>query len=110
MVTARQVNDKKAQLENELASINKDIIYRFPVSNYLNAARPNTGFGRLLRFHRVRKLSRSFRQITDRHGARALSVYLKLALCCFIGDSLERLSTENLPGEIVRLYNEWFET
>ncbi len=110
MVTARQVKDKKAQLENELASISKDIVYRFPVRDYLNAARSNTGFGRLLHFQRSRKLKRAFRQITSRYGSRALSLYLKLALCCFIGDSLERLSAENLPGEIVRLYHEWFET
>jgi hypothetical protein len=108
MVTARQVNDKKAQLENELASISKDIICRFPVSNYLNTARSNTGFGRLLHFQQARKLSRSFRQITDRYGSRALSLYLKLALCYFIGDSLERLSEENLPDEIVLFYHEWF--
>jgi hypothetical protein len=109
MVTKEQVEQKNIQLQNELASIDKDIISRFPLSDYLNILKPNRGFGRLLYFHRTRKLRRAYEQIESQYGTHALAIYLKLALCSFISDSLERMSREKLPDEIKDLYHEWFE-
>ncbi|MBN2593240.1 MAG: hypothetical protein JXA81_07015 [Sedimentisphaerales bacterium] len=109
MVTKEQVEQKNIQLQKELALIDKDIITRFPLSDYLNTIKPNTGFGKLLQFYRARKLRRAYEQIKSQYGTHALALYLKLALCCFISDSLERMSHKKLPGEIVHLYHEWFE-
>jgi len=109
MVTAEQVEQKNIQLQKELAVINKDIISRFPLSDYLNIIKPRKGFGRLLYFQRTRKLKRAYDQIKSQYGTHALSLYLKSALCCFISDSLERLKHKKLPDEIKNLYHEWFE-
>jgi len=109
MVTAEQVEQQNIQLQKELALIDKDIISRFPLSDYLNTIKSNTGLGKLLQFHRARKLRRAYEQIKSQHGTHALAIYLKLALCCFISDSLERMSHKKLPDEIVHLYHEWFE-
>jgi len=108
MVTAEQVEQQNIQLQKELALIDKDIITRFPPSDYLNAVKFNRGFGRLLNFKRVRKLKRAYEQIKSQYGTHALAIYLKLALCCFISDSLERLKQKNLTDEILHLYHEWF--
>jgi hypothetical protein len=108
MVTAGQVEQRNIQLQKELALIDKDIIIRFPPSDYLNAVKSNSGFGRLSNFKRVRKLKRAYEQIKSQYGPHVLSLYLKLALCCFISDSLERLKHKKLPDEIVNLYHEWF--
>ncbi len=109
MITREQVEQKNTQLQKELAVINKDIISRFPLSDYLNIIKSNKGFGRLLYFRRARKLRRAYEQIKTQYGTHALSLYLKLALCCFISDSLERLEHKKLPDEILHLYHEWFE-
>ncbi|MHC4323739.1 MAG: hypothetical protein ACYSUX_05650 [Planctomycetota bacterium] len=109
MITAEQVEQKDIQLQKELALIDNDIISRFPLSDYLNAAKSNTGFGKLLYLKRERKIRRTFEQIKSQYGAGALSLYFKLALCRFMSDSLERLNDKKLPDEIVRLYHQWFE-
>lgn len=109
MITTEQVEQKHIQLQKELALIDKDIISRFPLSDYSNTIKSNTGLGKLLYLQRARKLRRTFEQITSQYGAHALSLYLKLALCRFINDSLERLSHKKLPDEILHLYHEWFE-
>ena len=108
MVTKEQVEQKNIQLQKELALIDKDIINRFPLRDYLNTIKSNTGFGRLLSFHRARKMRRAYEQIKSQYGTHALSLYFKLALCCFISDSLERLKQKNLTDEILHLYHEWF--
>ena len=109
MVTKEHVERKNNQLQKELALIDKDIIGRFPLSDYLNTIKSNAGLGKLLYLKRARKLRRAYEQITSQYGARALSLYFKLALCCFISDSLERLGQKKLPDEILHLYHEWFE-
>ncbi|MHC4203330.1 MAG: hypothetical protein ACYSTT_01660 [Planctomycetota bacterium] len=109
MVTAEQVEQQKVQLQKELALIDKDIISRFRLSDYLNIINSNTGLGKLLYPLRARKIRRAYEQIKSQYGTHALSLYLKLALCCFINDSLERLSHKKLPDEILNLYHEWFE-
>ena len=109
MITREQVERKNIQLQKELALIGKDIISRFPLSDYLNTIKSNKGLGKLSHFLRVRKLRRTFEQITSQYGTHALSLYLKLALCCFISDSLERLRHKKLPDEILHLCHEWFE-
>ena len=109
MITTEQVEQKNIQLQKELALIGKDIISRFPLSDYLNTIKSNTGFSKLLYLQRARKLRRTFEQITSQYGTHALSLYLKLALCRFISDSLERLNYKKLPDEILHLYHEWFE-
>ena len=109
MVTKEQVEQKNIQLQKELALIDKNIISRFPLSDYLKAIKSNKRLGKLLQFYRVRKLKRTFEQIASQYGTHALSLYLKLALCRFIRDSLERLGTKKLPDEIQHLYHEWFE-
>jgi len=109
MVTTKQVGQKNIQLQEELNAIGEDIISRFPLSVYLNTIKSNKGLGKLLQFHRVRKLKRSYEQIKSQYGTHALAIYLKLALCCFIDDSLERLSHKKLPNEILHLYHQWFE-
>ena len=109
MVTIEQVEQQNTQLQKELALIDKDIISRFPLSDYLNTIKSNTGLGKLLHLKRARKLRRAYEQITSQHGTHALSLYLKLALCCFISDSLDRLKHKKLPDEILHLCHEWFE-
>jgi hypothetical protein len=109
MVTAEQVEQKSIQLQKELASIDEDIINRFPLSDYLNATKSNRGLGKLLSFYRARKFRRVYEQIKSQYGTHALSLYFKLALCCFMSDSLERLKHENLTDEILDFYHEWFE-
>ena len=109
MVTKEHVERKNNQLQKELALIDKDIIGRFPLSDYLNTIKSNAGLGKLLYLKRARKLRRAYEQITSQYGAHALAIYLKLALCCFISDSLERLGQKKLPDEILHLYHEWFE-
>ncbi|MFC1604119.1 hypothetical protein ACFL5F_03740 [Planctomycetota bacterium] len=109
MITKEQVEQKNIQLQKELAVISKDIISRFPLSDYLNTIKSNTGFRKLLYLQRARKLRRAYEQITSQYGTHALSLYLKLALCCFISDSLERLRHKKLPDEILHLCHEWFE-
>jgi hypothetical protein len=109
MITTEQVEQNNIQLQKELALISKDIISRFPLSDYLNTIKSKTGLGKLLYLHRTQKLKRTFEQITSHYGDHALSLYLKLALCCFISDSLEHLSHKKLPDEILHLYHEWFE-
>ena len=109
MVTKEQVEKQKIRLREELASIGRDIISRFPLIGYVNTIKTITGFRKLLYFHRARKLKRTYEQIKSQYGAHALSLYLKLVLCYFIGDSLEGLKHEMLPDEIVHLYHEWFE-
>ena len=109
MITTEQVEQKNIQLQKELALVSNDIISRFPLSDYLNTIKSNTGFGKLLYLQRTRKLRRTFEQITSQYGTHALSLYFKLALCCFISDSLERLSQKKLTDEILHLYHEWLE-
>jgi len=109
MVTKEQVEQHKIQLQKELASIGRNIISRFPLSDYINTIKTNTGIRKLLYFHRARKLSRTYEQIKSQNGTHALSLYLKLVLCWFISDSLERLKHEKLPDEIVHLYHQWFQ-
>ena len=109
MVTTEQVEQKNIELQKELVSIGEDIISRFPLSDYLNTIKSNTGLGKLMHFYRARNLRRAYEQITSQYGPHALSIYLKLALCCFISDSLGRLKHEKLPDEILHLYHEWFE-
>jgi hypothetical protein len=109
MVTKEQVEQKSIQLQKELASIDEDIINRFPLSDYLNATKSNRGLGKLLLFYRARKLRRVYEQIKSQYGTHALSLYFKLALCCFMSDSLERLKHKNLTDEILDFYHEWFE-
>ena len=94
MVTKEQVEQRNIQLQKELALIDKNIISRFPLSDYLKAIKSNKRLGKLLQFYRVRKLKRTFEQIASQYGTHALSLYLKLALCRFIRDSLERLGTK----------------
>jgi len=110
MVTAEQVEQKNIQLQQELALIDKNIISRYPLSDYLNTIKSNRGLGKLLQFHQALKLKRTYKQIKSQYGAHALAIYLKSALCCFISDSLERLRHKKLPDEIMDLYHEWFET
>jgi hypothetical protein len=109
MITIEQVEQQNTQLQKELALISENIISRYPLSDYLNTIKSNTGFGRLLQFHRARKLRRAYEQIKSQYGNHALAIYLKLALCCFISDSLERLDNKKLPDEILHLYHQWFE-
>ena len=109
MVTKEQVEQKNNQLQKELALIDKDIITWFPLSDYLNTIKSNTGIRKLLHFYRARKLKRAYEQIKSQYGTHALALTLKLALCCFISDSLERLGNKKLPDEIVHLYHQWFE-
>jgi len=109
MVTKEQVEQQNNQLQKELASIDKDIISRYPLSDYLNMIKSNMGFGKLLQFYRARKLRRAYEQIKSQHGTHALALYLKLALCCFMSDSLELLKHKKLPDEIINLYHQWFE-
>ena len=108
MVTTEQVEQKSIQFQKELASIDKDIISRFPLSYYLKTVKSYEGLGKLLYLWRARKLRRTFDRITSQYGARALLLYFKLALCCFIRDSLECMSQKKLPDEIRHLYHEWF--
>ena len=108
IVTTEQVEQKSIQLEEELASIDKDIISRFPLSDYLKAARSCTGLGKVLYLWRARKLRRTLDLIKSQYGAHALTLYFKLALCFFISDSLECMSQKKLPDEIRHLYHEWF--
>ena len=108
MITTGQVEQKNIRLQKELALISKDIISRFPLSDYLKVTKSNTGFGKLLYLQRARKLKRTFEQISSQYGTHAMSLYFKLALCRFISDSLERLSHKKLPDEILHLYHEWF--
>ena len=109
MVTTEQVEQKNTQLREELALIDKDIISRFPLNEYLNTIKSNTGLGKLLHFRRARKLKRAYEHIKSQYGTHALAIYLKLALCCFISDSLGRLKQKNFTDEILHLYHEWFE-
>jgi hypothetical protein len=109
MIKEEQVEKESIQLTKALASISDDILRRFPVRDYLNDVKSYTGFGRLSYFSRKRKRIRVFEKIKSQYDAPALPLYLKLALCCFISDSLGRLSREDLPGDILRLYHEWFE-
>ena len=109
MVTTEQVEQKNNRFLKELVLIDKDIISRFPLSDYLNTIKSNAGLGKLFQFHRALKLRRAYEQIKSQYGTHALSLYLKLALCCFISDSLERLGHKKLPDEILHLYHEWFE-
>jgi hypothetical protein len=109
MVTAEQLEQQNNQLQKELALIDKDIINRFPLSNYLNIIKPHKGFGRLLYFQQARKLRKAYEQIKSQYGTHALALYLKLALCFFVSDSLERMKHKKLPDEIVHLYHQWFE-
>lgn len=109
MVTIEQVGRQNTQLREKLTLIDKNIISRYPLSDYLNTIKSNNGFGKLLQFHRVRRLRQAYEQIKSRYGTRALAIYLKLVLCCFMSDSIERLKHKNLPDEILCLYHQWFE-
>jgi len=109
VITKEQVEHKNIQLQKELASINEDIIRRFPLSDYLNAVKSDKGVGRLLYIKRARKIKRAYKQIKSQYGTHVLALCFKLALCCFISDSLERLNHKKLPDEIKNLYHEWFE-
>jgi len=109
MTTTEQVNAQRIRLEKELTSIGKDITSRFPVSDYLKAAKSNRGLQRWLYRWRRRKLKRALEQVASQYGAHALALYFKLALCAFISDALERLNSMKLTDEIVRLYHEWFQ-
>jgi hypothetical protein len=109
MVTTEQVEQQKIQLQKELASIGEDITGRFPLSDYSNTLKSNTGLRKFLHLKRIRKLKQSYEQIASQYGTHALSLYFKLALCCSISDSLERLKHKKLPVEILHLYHEWFE-
>jgi hypothetical protein len=109
MVTTEQVEQQNIQLQKELDSISKDIISRFPLSGYLNIIKSNSGLGKLSQLKQAQKLRRAHEQIKSQYGTHALAIYLKLALCSFISDSLERMSREKLPDEIKDLYHEWFE-
>jgi len=109
MVNTEQVEQQNIRLQEELAAIDKDILSRFPLSDYLNTIKSSTGLGKLLHFQRAIKLKRTYEKITSHYGTQALAIYLKLALCCFINDSLERLKHKNLPDEIIHLYHQWFE-
>jgi hypothetical protein len=108
MVEVEQVKQKTAQLEKELASVSSDIICRFPVEDYLNDVKSCRRFRGYCSFF-SRKRKRVFEKIISDYGLPALSLYHKLALSLFIKDSLERLTKENLPNEILQLYYEWFE-
>ena len=97
------------RFETELNSFSKEILYRFPLADYLNDVKTCHGRGRLTSLTLAKKRSQIFKQIASEYGRRILSLYLKSALSFFMSDSLKRLCSKKLPGEILRLYNEWFE-
>ncbi|MHC4116396.1 MAG: hypothetical protein ACYSWO_02700 [Planctomycetota bacterium] len=110
MVTVEQIEQECVRLEKELAAISEEILRRFPISNYRDDVRFSKRYGRLLSYGRTRRRKKALEKIRSQHGSRALSLYLKLALCTFISDSLDNLNTDNLPDAILCLYHEWFET
>lgn len=110
MISGEQVEREYVRLEKELAAISEEILRRFPISDYHNDVRLSRRHGRLSNCRRTRRRKQVFEKIRSQHGSRALSLYLRLALCRFMGDSLENLSAQNLPYAITSLYHEWFET
>lgn len=109
MVTAKQLEQKCIELKKELVSVSTDILRRFPISDYLNDIKSSKRCGKLLNLRRTRSRKRKFEKIASQYGERAAQLYLKVALCCIISDSLEHLSQENIPGEIVDIYHLYFE-
>ncbi len=73
---------------------------------YLKDVRSHTGYIRRSLFSNKRK--RIFEHIAEKYGQRALKLYLKLGICCFVLDSLERIATKPWPDEITRLCYDWF--
>lgn len=109
MTIQEQVRIKKAQLIKELESTRSDILNKFPVSDYLSDVKSHLAYGRLSHSRRKRAPKGIFKRITSEYDVPVVSLYLKLALSCAIGESLEHLKEKNLPSDIVHLYHEWFE-
>ena len=109
MVTAEQLEQKYIELKEELASLSPDILRRFPMSDYPKDLESSRRREILLCFRRGRSQKHVFEEAVSQYGDQAVQLYFKLVLCCFMSDSLERLSQESLPGEIVDLCHKWFE-
>lgn len=106
---SESLDKANAQLKTELNSFSKEILFRFPLAEYLDDIKSCRGRVRLTSLTLAKKRLQIFEQITSEYGCHCLSLYLKLALSFFISDSLRRLRSNKLPNEILRLYYEWFE-
>lgn len=108
MMDVQQVEKKLIRAREDLASVSRDVMGRFPVEDYLREVKSRRRFrGYYPYFSRKRK--RIFKEIASDYGLSTLALYHKLALASFIADSLKRLTPENLPDEIAHLYRQWFE-
>jgi len=91
----------------DLDSITSTIYRQFPLSDYIHdvASYPE------IRMHYYFKPRRKkiFHEIQKHYGFHAIALYHKLALACFMEDSLTRLTSISLPEGIIRNIHFWYE-
>ena len=109
MTIQEKARTTKDRLTKELESICIDILNKFPVSYYLGDVNSHLGYGGLSRSRKIHTPKGIFKKLTSEYDAHLVSLYLKLAISCAIGESLERLEEKHFPGDIITLYHEWFE-
>lgn len=92
-------------IEKNISKINEKLLAEFPISEYINRL---TSFQKTNNYNQLpADLLEKFKDISTSFGKNVLSKYHKLALCCFLKNTLSRLSTDSIPKSIKDIYFQW---
>ncbi|QTA93896.1 hypothetical protein [Desulfonema magnum] len=95
------------ELTKEISTIDHNILHKFPIEVYLNDIK---SYPELCDYNYISpKLNAIFENIQSEYNDHTLTLYHKLAISCFIKDTVESLRREHMPDSILDLYQEWFE-
>ena len=100
------MREQETKITEQLMLIDKEILSQFPMQMYLKDVRSHTGYIRRSLFSKKRK--RIFAHIAQTYSEHTLTLYLKLGICCFVLDALERIVTKRWPDEIITACYDWF--
>ena len=94
-------------LQGNIDAIDPGICKRFPMSAYIHDVKSYPEI-RMHGYFRPRR-KKIFSSILKSHGFHAMALYQKLALACFMKDSLERLMSRSFPKGIISNIHSWYE-
>ena len=107
MIRKNQLQRNIKWLQGNIDAIDPGICKRFPMSAYIHDVKSYPEI-RMHGYFRPRR-KKIFSEIQKRYGFHAMALYHKLALACFMKDSLKRLMSRSLPKGIISNIHSWYE-
>jgi hypothetical protein len=107
MIKKNQLQRNIKWLQGNIDAIDPGICKRFPMSAYIHDVKSYPEI-RMHGYFRPRR-KKIFSEIQKHYGFHAMALYHKLALACFMKDSLKRLMSRSFPKGIISNIHSWYE-